>query len=61
MKDNIYYSSSDAMVIDAIYDKEMGFVNMFSATISLIIMGVFTAVYWFTKIITILIESIFGE
>ena len=49
------------MVIDAIYDKEMGFVNMFSATISLIIMGVITAVYWFPKIITILIESIFGE
>ncbi|MDE6626030.1 MAG: hypothetical protein K2K56_06650 [Lachnospiraceae bacterium] len=50
-----------AMVIDAIYDKGIGFVNMFSATITLIIMGVIIAVYWFPKIITILIESIFGE
>lgn len=44
-----------AMIIDAIYNKKIGFVQLFSAKITLIIMGVFTAVYWFPKIIYIFI------
>lgn len=50
-----------AMIIDAICNKETGFVQLFSAKITLIIMGVFTAVYWFPKIIYILIECIYEE
>lgn len=50
-----------AMIIDLIYNKKIGFVQLFSAKITLIIMGVFTAVYWFPKIIYILIESIYEE
>lgn len=49
------------MIIDAVCDKEMGFTIEFSGKITLIIMGVFTAIYWIPKIIFVLIECIFKE
>lgn len=50
-----------AMIVDVIYNKKIGFVQRFSAKITLIIMAIFTAVYWFPKIIYILIECIYEE
>ena len=50
-----------ATIIETIYNIRIGFAKLFSAKITLIIMGIFTAVYWFPKIIYILIECIYEE
>lgn len=50
-----------ATIIETIYNIRIGFAKLFSGKITLIIMGVFTAVYWFPKIIYILIECIYEE
>ncbi len=48
------------MIIDLLYDKEIGITIKFPGKITLIIMGL-TAIYWIPKIIFILIECIFEE
>ncbi|MCM1159114.1 MAG: hypothetical protein NC300_02530 [Bacteroidales bacterium] len=48
-----------AVIIDVLHSKEIGFTIRFSGKITLIIMGIFTAIYWIPKIIFILIECIF--
>ena len=42
------------IIIDVVYEKEVGFTTEFSGKITLIIIGVFTAIYWIPKIIFIL-------
>lgn len=47
-----------SMIMDVIYNKELGFVIKYPGIVILKIMGIFVAIYWTPKIIFILIECI---